>query len=34
MSSLVNPFNQRRSIDLPEKAAEIKLWARQNLPAY
>ena len=32
MSSPVNPFNQHRSIDLPEKAAAIKLWTRQNLP--
>jgi len=32
MSSPVNPFNQHRSTDLPEKAAEIKLWTRQNLP--
>jgi hypothetical protein len=32
MSSAVNPFNQRRSTDLPEKAAAIKLWTRQNLP--
>ena len=32
MNSLDNPFNQRRSIDLPEKAAAIKLWTRQNLP--
>jgi len=32
MSSPVNPFNQHRSTGLPEKAAEIKLWTRQNLP--
>jgi hypothetical protein len=32
MSSPVNPFNQHRSAGLPEKAAEIKLWTRQNLP--
>ena len=32
MSSPVNPLNQHRSSDLPEKAATIKLWARQNLP--
>ena len=32
MSSLDNPFNQHRSIGLPEKTAAIKLWTRQNLP--
>ena len=32
MSSPVNPFNQHRSEDGPEKAAAIKLWTRQNLP--
>ena len=32
MSSLDNPFNQHRSIGLPEKAAAIKLWTRQTLP--
>jgi hypothetical protein len=32
MSSPVNPFNQHRSTGLPEKAAAIKLWTRQNLP--
>ena len=32
MSSLDNPFNQPRSIDLPEKVAAIKLWTRENLP--
>ena len=32
MNSPVNPFNQHRSTGLPEKAAEIKLWTRQNLP--
>jgi hypothetical protein len=32
MSSLDNPFNQRKGSDLPEKAAAIKLWTRQNLP--
>jgi hypothetical protein len=32
MSSTVNPLNQHRSTGLPEKAAEIKLWTRQNLP--
>jgi hypothetical protein len=32
MSSPVNPFDQHRSTGLPEKAAEIKLWTRQNLP--
>jgi hypothetical protein len=32
MSSTVNPFNQQRSTGLPEKAAAIKLWTRQNLP--
>ena len=32
MSSAVNPFNQHKSTGLPEKAAEIKLWTRQNLP--
>jgi hypothetical protein len=32
MNSLDNPFNQNRSIGLPEKAAAIKLWTRQNLP--
>jgi len=32
MSSPVNPFNQHRGTGLPEKAAEIKLWTRQNLP--
>ena len=32
MSSLVNPFNQHRSTGLPERAAAIKLWTRQNLP--
>jgi hypothetical protein len=32
MSSPVNPLNQNRSSDLPEKAAAIKLWTRQNLP--
>jgi hypothetical protein len=32
MSSPVNPFNQHKSSGLPEKAAEIKLWTRQNLP--
>ena len=32
MSSPVNPLKQNRSSDLPEKAAAIKLWTRQNLP--
>ena len=32
MSATVNPFKQSRSADLPEKAAAIKLWTRQNLP--
>jgi hypothetical protein len=32
MNSPVNPFNQHKSTGLPEKAAEIKLWTRQNLP--
>jgi hypothetical protein len=32
MSSPVNPLNQHRGSELPEKAAAIKLWARQNLP--
>jgi hypothetical protein len=32
MSSPVNPFNQHKSSGLPEKAAEIKFWTRQNLP--
>jgi hypothetical protein len=32
MSSPVNPFNQHRGSGLAEKAAEIKLWTRQNLP--
>src|ERR1700761_2253793 len=32
MSSPVNPFNQHRSEDGPEKAAAIRLWTRQNLP--
>ena len=32
MSSPVNPLNQDRSIGLPEKAAAIRLWTRQNLP--
>ena len=32
MSSPANPFNQHRSTGLSEKAAEIKLWTRQNLP--
>ncbi len=31
MSSPVNPLSQQRSND-PEKAAAIKLWARENLP--
>ena len=32
MSSPVNPLKQNRSSDLPEKAAAIQLWTRQNLP--
>ena len=32
MSSFVNPFDRRGSIDLTEKVAAIKLWTRQNLP--
>ena len=32
MSSTVNPLNQHRSTGLPEKAATIKLWTRENLP--
>ncbi len=32
MNSLINPFDRRGGIDLPEKAAAIKLWTRQNLP--
>jgi hypothetical protein len=32
MSSFVNPFDRQGNPDLPEKAAAIKLWTRQNLP--
>jgi hypothetical protein len=32
MSSFVNPLDRHGSIDLPERAAAIKLWTRQNLP--
>lgn len=32
MSSVVNPFERPQGPDLSEKAATIKLWARQNLP--
>jgi len=32
MSSFVNPFDRQGSSDLPERAAAIKLWTRQNLP--
>jgi hypothetical protein len=32
MSSSVNPFDRRGDANLPEKAATIKFWARQNLP--
>lgn len=32
MSSTVNPLKQHRGPDLPEKAAAIKLWTRENLP--
>ena len=32
MSSFVNPLDRHKSIDLPERAAAIKLWTRQNLP--
>jgi hypothetical protein len=32
MSSFVNPFDRHGSSDLPERAAAIKLWTRQNLP--
>jgi hypothetical protein len=32
MSSFVNPLDRHGSIDLPERAAAIKLWARQSLP--
>src|SRR5579871_5473250 len=32
MSSPANPLKQNRSSDLPEKAAAIRLWTRQNLP--
>ena len=32
MSSLANPFNQNRNVDLPERAAAIKFWTHQNLP--
>ena len=32
MNSLANPFNQYRNAELPERAAAIKFWTRQNLP--
>ena len=32
MSSFVNPLDRHKSIDLPERAAAIKLWTRQTLP--
>jgi hypothetical protein len=32
MSSFVNPLDRQGSPDLPEKAAAIRLWTRQNLP--
>jgi hypothetical protein len=32
MSAVVNPFDRHGSVDLPEKAAAIKLWTRENLP--
>jgi hypothetical protein len=32
MNSFVNPFDRHGSVDLPERAAAIKLWTRQNLP--
>ena len=32
MNSFVSPFDRRRGGDVPEKAAAIKLWTRQNLP--
>jgi hypothetical protein len=32
MNSFDNPLSRRKGSDLPEKAAAIKLWTRQNLP--
>ena len=32
MSSFVKPLDRHGSSDLPERAAAIKLWTRQNLP--
>ena len=32
MDAVVNPFNQFRSVDLPEKAKAIRLWTYENLP--
>jgi hypothetical protein len=32
MSSFVNPLDRHGSSDLPERAAAIKLWTRENLP--
>ena len=32
MSSVANPFNQYRSVDLPERVKAIRLWTYENLP--